>query len=78
LACVYSVRAFPKAPVSTPLSPEELAKSISPEKWNLRTFDARLRDVGDLWRGFWTKRQTLDRALELLGKKLPKENVAAS
>jgi len=78
LACVYSVRAFPKAPVSTPLGPEELAKSISPDKWNLRTFDERLRDVGDLWRDFWAKRQTLDRALELLGKKLPKGNVAAS
>jgi bifunctional non-homologous end joining protein LigD len=72
LASVYSVRAFPKAPVSTPLSPEELTKPISPENWNLRNFAERLRDVGDLWRDFWTKPQTLDRALELLAKKVPK------
>ena len=28
LACVYSVRAFPKATVSTPVHPEELTKSL--------------------------------------------------
>jgi bifunctional non-homologous end joining protein LigD len=78
LACVYSVRAFPKAPVSTPLNPEELTKEISPEKWNVGNFDARLREVGDLWRDFWTSRQTLGDALDLLGKKLPKENGEAS
>jgi bifunctional non-homologous end joining protein LigD len=82
LACVYSVRAFPRAEVSTPVSPSELEKTFSPEKWNLRTLDDRLHDhnVGDLWHDFWSKRQTLDRALELLGKKLPKgkQQVAAS
>jgi bifunctional non-homologous end joining protein LigD len=78
LACVYSVRAFPKAPVSTPVSPEELTKSFSPDQWNLRNFDQRLRDVGDLWRDFWAKPQTLANALELLGKKLPKAGVQAS
>jgi bifunctional non-homologous end joining protein LigD len=72
LACVYSVRAFPKAEVSTPIDPAELEKTIVPEKWNLRTLDDRLREVGDLWHDFWSKRQTLDRALELLGKKFPK------
>jgi bifunctional non-homologous end joining protein LigD len=77
LASVYSVRAFPKATISAPLSPEELKRSVSPEKWNLKTFDARLRDVGDLWRDFWAKRQTLDRALELLSGKLPKREVKA-
>jgi bifunctional non-homologous end joining protein LigD len=73
LACVYSVRAFAKAPVSTPVRPEELAKPFAPEKWNLRNFDERLKEVGDLWKDFWTKRQTLHRALELLAKKLPKD-----
>ena len=78
LACVYSVRAFPKATVSTPLSPEELKKPISPENWNLRNFDKRFEGVGDLWRDFWTKPQTLDRALELLAKKVPKSKAETS
>ena len=73
LACVYSVRAFAKAPVSTPLRPEELTKSFSPDRWNLKNVGERVRDTGDLWRDFWAKPQTLDRALGLLGKKLPKE-----
>jgi bifunctional non-homologous end joining protein LigD len=73
LACAYSVRAYPKAPVSTPLSPDELKKGVSADQWNLRNLDSRIRDVGDLWADFWNKRQTLDRALELLAKQVPKE-----
>jgi bifunctional non-homologous end joining protein LigD len=70
LASVYSARAFPKATVSAPVIAEELKKSISPEKWNLKSFNARFDEVGDLWQNFWAKRQTLDRPLGLLGKKL--------
>ena len=66
------MRAEPPAPVSTPLAPEELTKNITPDTWTLRNFDERIEDAGDLWKDFWKKRQTLDRALELLSKKLPK------
>jgi bifunctional non-homologous end joining protein LigD len=66
LACVYSVRAFPRAPVSAPVSPEEMEKKFVPEEWNLRTMEKRLEGVGDLWRDFWKSRQTLDKALDLL------------
>jgi bifunctional non-homologous end joining protein LigD len=72
LACAYSVRAFPKATVSTPLSPEDLATNISAEQFTLRNFNDRIAKVGDLWADFWKNRQTLDRALELLAKKFPK------
>ena len=73
LACAYSVRAATqKAPVSTPLAPEELTKNITPDTFTLTNFDERIEDVGDLWKDFWKKRQTLDRALDLLGKKVPK------
>jgi bifunctional non-homologous end joining protein LigD len=72
LACAYSVRAFPSATVSTPLSPDELTTSLSAEQFTVRTFDDRMAEVGDLWADFWKKRQTLDRALELLAKKFPK------
>ena len=74
LACAYSVRAFPLATISTPLSAEELKKGIDPQKWNIRTLDQRIKDVGDLWGDFWEKRQTLDAPIELLGKRVPKEN----
>jgi bifunctional non-homologous end joining protein LigD len=72
LACAYSVRAEPKAPVSTPLEPEELTKNITPDIFTLTNFDERIAEVGDLWKDFWKKRQTLNRALDLLGKKVPK------
>jgi bifunctional non-homologous end joining protein LigD len=75
LASVYSVRAFPKAGVSCPLSPEELMKSVSPEKWNLKNVPERVGEIGDLWKDFCKKRQTLDRALELLAAKVPKREV---
>jgi bifunctional non-homologous end joining protein LigD len=78
LACAYSVRAEPQAPVSTPLAPEELTKNITPDTWTLRNFDERIAEVGNLWKDFWKKRQTLDRALELLGKKFPKGELQAS
>jgi bifunctional non-homologous end joining protein LigD len=78
LACVYSVRAFPKAGVSAPLSPEELMKPISPEKWNLKNVPERVHDIGDLWQDFWKKPQTLDRALELLDAKLPRRETERS
>jgi bifunctional non-homologous end joining protein LigD len=73
LACAYSVRAFPKATVSTPLSVEELKKGIDPKKWNIKTLDQRIAKVGDLWSDFWDSRQTLDQALELLAKQIPRE-----
>jgi bifunctional non-homologous end joining protein LigD len=73
LACAYSVRAFPKATVSTPLSPEELTTSIRAEQFTLRNFNDRIAAVGDLWSDFWQNRQTLDRALTLLAKKFPKD-----
>jgi bifunctional non-homologous end joining protein LigD len=76
LACAYSVRAEPQAPVSTPLAPEELAKRVTPETWTLQNFDERIAETGDLWSDFWNKRQTLDRALELLAKKFPKDELA--
>jgi bifunctional non-homologous end joining protein LigD len=72
LACAYSVRAFPKATVSTPLTPQELTTNISAEQFTVHNFTERIARVGDLWSDFWKNRQTLDRALELLAKKFPK------
>jgi len=73
LASVYSVRAHPGATVSTPLTPEELERGINPDKWTIKTLGTRLEDVGDLWKDFWKNRQTLDAALEALGRELQTE-----
>jgi bifunctional non-homologous end joining protein LigD len=70
LATVYSVRAYPHAPVSTPVTAAELKKDFSPEEWNLNTLERRLKDVGDLWKDFWSKRQSLSEPLELLDRRL--------
>lgn len=66
LAAPYVVRAFPKAPVSTPILPGEVRTSLQPEKLNMKSVFARLKDKGDLWSDFWKKRQRLEGAIELL------------
>jgi len=70
LAAAYSVRAFPKAPVSTPVLPRELRASLRPESLNIKTISARLKEKGDLWADFWKKRQRLENAVELLSERM--------
>jgi bifunctional non-homologous end joining protein LigD len=71
LAAAYSVRAFPKAPVSAPILPCELRSSLRPETLNIRTIFARLKEKGDLWSDFWKRRQRLEQAIELLSSRVP-------
>ncbi|MGB6822785.1 MAG: non-homologous end-joining DNA ligase, partial [Candidatus Acidiferrales bacterium] len=66
LASVYSVRAFPHAPVSTPVQTNELDSKLLPAKWNLKSLDRRLEKTGDLWANFWKRRQELEPAVKLL------------
>jgi bifunctional non-homologous end joining protein LigD len=71
LAAPYSVRAFPKAPVSAPILPQELRKNLRPETLNIKTVFARLKEKGDLWGDFWKRQQRLQEAIELLGQLMP-------
>jgi bifunctional non-homologous end joining protein LigD len=64
LACAYSVRAFPGAPVSTPVRVADLRSEFNPQKWNLKTIRARIKKVGDLWADFWSSRQQLETLLK--------------
>lgn len=73
LATAYSVRAFPKAPVSTPLSPSELDSTNDPNAWNIRTMAQRFKKKGDLWADFWKNRQELNPALKRLDKLIKSE-----
>jgi len=71
LASPYSVRAFPKAPVSAPILSRELRPSLRPESLNIRTIFTRLKEKGDLWADFWKRRQRLEEAIELLSTRMP-------
>jgi len=70
LATVYSARAYPGAPVSTPVTAAELKKDFAADQWTIKTIDKRLKAVGNLWDDFWEKRQSLLEALEFLDRRL--------
>ncbi|MFQ5724214.1 MAG: DNA ligase D [Terriglobia bacterium] len=70
LAAPYTVRAFPKAPVSAPLDPRALRRTLRPERFTLKTIEAHLRQHGDPWAGFWKKRQRLEKATRLLSEQV--------
>lgn len=71
LAAPYAVRAFPGAPVSTPILPHELRPGLRPESLNMQTLPGRLRKKGDLWGDFWKRRQRLEPAIALFEERLP-------
>ena len=66
LAALYSVRAFPRAPVSAPLLPTELQPGLRPSQWNIRSMTQRVEKQGDLWAEFWHRRQRLEEATRRL------------
>jgi bifunctional non-homologous end joining protein LigD len=70
LTVVYSGRPFPGAPVSAPVSGEELRPGLNPAEFTILTLPGRLREQGDLWEGFWKARQRLEPALGRLGEEL--------
>jgi bifunctional non-homologous end joining protein LigD len=70
LAAAYSIRAFPKAPASAPISPRELKTSLKPESLNMKTIPDRLKEKGDLWADFWQSRQRLESAIEILSRRM--------
>ena len=68
LAAPYSVRAFPKAPVSAPLLPRELRAALKPESLSIKSIFSRIDKIGDLWADFWNRRQKIEPAIERLGR----------
>lgn len=49
LASVYSVRPKPRAPVSTPVTWDEVERGFRMEDFTIETVPARVRELGDLW-----------------------------
>ena len=50
LASIYSVRPKPRAPVSTPLTWEEVERGVALEDFRIDNVPERLKRVGDLWK----------------------------
>jgi bifunctional non-homologous end joining protein LigD len=78
LAAPYVARAFAKAPVSTPLEPQELRKGMDPAKLNIKTILLRIDAKGDLWADFWKSQQRLDKAIELLSAQMDAPKTATT
>jgi bifunctional non-homologous end joining protein LigD len=70
IAAPYVLRAYPGAPVSTPLAWSEVKKGLKPTDFNIHNAVQRFERVGDLFEPVLTKKQKLEHALEKLGQLL--------
>jgi bifunctional non-homologous end joining protein LigD len=68
MATPYSVRPRKGAPVSTPLTWEEVKPGLDPGDFTMKNIFRRLDRVGDLWKGVLGKGIDMKRALEKLEK----------
>jgi bifunctional non-homologous end joining protein LigD len=62
LASIYSVRPRKGAPVSIPVTWEEIERGVTIEQFNIRNAVARIAKVGDLWKPLLQKRGRVDLA----------------
>ncbi|MDE1925106.1 MAG: non-homologous end-joining DNA ligase [Patescibacteria group bacterium] len=71
-ACVYSLRPYPGATVSTPLDWREVKKGLRPSQFTIKTIFPRLKKKGDLMKGLLSKGAYLNKATKKLEKELEK------
>jgi bifunctional non-homologous end joining protein LigD len=72
IAAVYSIRPEPHAPVSTPLTWDEVAEGdVRPQDFTIATIHDRLAETGDLLRGLLDEPIDLRPSLEQLGLDVP-------
>ena len=68
IAAPYVVRAYPGAPVATPLAWREVAAGLTPSHFHIRNALDRFSAVGDLFEPVLKNRQRLEAAMEKLEK----------
>lgn len=68
ISAPYSVRAYPGAPVATPLEWDEVTPRLTPQQFNMANVVARFDRVGDLFAGVLDRPQSLEQALAKLSK----------
>ena len=64
ISAPYVLRAYPGAPVATPLAWDEVTPRLRPEQFHLGNALARFDRVGDLFEGVLKRLQTLEAAVE--------------
>jgi bifunctional non-homologous end joining protein LigD len=62
----YSLRAIDKAPIATPLEWKELTPGQDSQKYHIKNITKRIKEKGDVWKGFEKKRGSVTLALEKL------------
>lgn len=67
IACVYSVRPWPGALVSTPLRWSEVRNTLDPTKFTIKTVPRRLDKLGDLWQDMLGPGIDLQEGLQRIG-----------
>jgi bifunctional non-homologous end joining protein LigD len=68
IAAPYVLRAYPGAPVATPLEWSEVMRDLHPKQFNITNAVERFAEKGDLFEGVLKKPQTLEGPLEKLSK----------
>jgi bifunctional non-homologous end joining protein LigD len=66
ISAPYVLRAYPGAPVATPLAWREVTPKLRPEQFNIGNALARFDRVGDLFEGVLKRPQSLEQAIERL------------
>ena len=68
IAAPYVLRAYPGAPVATPLEWDEVAPGLNPKQFNIHNARQRFAEMGDLFRGVLDRPQNLHKALPRMEK----------
>jgi len=68
ISAPYVARAYPGAPVSTPLAWDEVTAKLHPSQFHIRNAPARFAKLGDLFAGVLNKPQRLEKAFGKLEK----------
>lgn len=68
ISAPYVLRAYPGAPVATPLAWREVTPRLRPDQFHIGNARDRFDRVGDLFQGVLTRPQSLDHAMEQLSE----------